>query len=362
MSTRAWLVQHRSLRWVVPAGVVGAIGLAAAGAFSASASTSLPPRTAAQLLADVESAKVSGFSGTVVSTASLGLPQIPSLSGSSTSETPLGLLSGSHTARVWYAGPTKQRVALVDPVGEYDVFRNGADMWQWSSSDRTATHTTLPANAASATVPQTLERPDQVAAQALAAIDPTTAVSVDENRPVADRKAYQLVLTPKAAGASRIGSVRIGVDAATKLPVEVRVFARGATSAAIDVKFTRLTVHVPDGDNFRFTPPKGATVKHASVADQHDGQPGGADRSAVAAPDGVRTVGTGWTTVVSGRVPSTSATSPEALQLLGGLTKVSGPWGSGRLFQSALVCALLTDDGRLYAGAVDPAVLYAAAK
>ena len=56
-----------------------------------------------------------------------------------------GLLSGSHTARVWYAGQTKQRLALLDSVGETDVFRNGTDVWTWNSSSKTATHTTLPA-------------------------------------------------------------------------------------------------------------------------------------------------------------------------------------------------------------------------
>jgi hypothetical protein len=40
---------------------------------------------------------------------------------------------------------------------------------------------------------------------------------------------------------------------------------------------------------------------------------------------------------------------------------VRGSWGSGKLLRSALVSALLTDDGRLVVGAVPPELLYAAA-
>ena len=43
------------------------------------------------------------------------------------------MLSGSHTARVWYAGPTKQRFALLGTLGETDVFHDGTDLWQWDS-------------------------------------------------------------------------------------------------------------------------------------------------------------------------------------------------------------------------------------
>ncbi len=40
------------------------------------------------------------------------------------------------------------------------------------------------------------------------------------------------------------------------------------------------------------------------------------------------------------------------------LPKVSGSWGSGHLLTSALFSALITDDGRVLAGAVAPEKLY----
>jgi hypothetical protein len=46
--------------------------------------------------------------------------------------------------------------------------------------------------------------------------------------------------------------------------------------------------------------------------------------------------------------------------LLGSAARVSGPWGSGQLIRTSLVNVLLTGD-TIYAGTVDPSVLYAAA-
>ncbi|MEP6598425.1 MAG: hypothetical protein ABJB98_03135 [Actinomycetota bacterium] len=354
MRARAIFLRHRSLRWVVPAGLVGAIALAAAGAFSASASTNLPPRSAAQLLADLESAKVDGLSGTIVSTADLGLPALPSIGGSSAGSSPIGLLSGSHTARIWCAGPTKQRVALLDAVGEFDLFHNGTDVWQWSSADKTATHTTLPASGAAMQPDPTTLTPDQLAKQALAAIGPTTVVTTDANRRVADRSAYELVLTPRDTS-SRIGSVKIAIDGEKKIPMGVRIYARGDTaSPALDVSFTRISFSVPDNDNFAWTPPKGAIVNRENPS---------AARPTAPRPDvhaAVQTFGTGWTTILQTRI-TPNPKDENNTQVLGALRAVSGTWGSGRLFESKLLTGLITDDGRVFVGAVDPQVLYAAA-
>ena len=47
--------------------------------------------------------------------------------------------------------------------------------------------------------------------------------------------------------------------------------------------------------------------------------------------------------------------------IVGSLPTVTGDWGSGHLLQSALVSVLITDDGRVLAGAVAPEQLYTAA-
>jgi len=59
--------------------------------------------------------------------------------------------------------------------------------------------------------------------------------------------------------------------------------------------------------------------------------------------------------------PGPGGESISAAQFLRNLPHVNGAWGSGRLLQSNVVSALLTDSGTLYVGAVTPKVLYAAA-
>jgi outer membrane lipoprotein-sorting protein len=333
-------------RWGLPVGVVAVVAVLGSGVLSAGASPSLPTLTPAQLLAAVENVDVDGFSGQVVENASLGLPQLPDLGGSSSTTSMVSLLSGSHTARVWYAGPDKQRFALLGTLGETDIFHDGTDLWQWDSDSLTAVHTTLPESAAGqlpTPVHTSTLTPDQLAQRAIAAIDPSTVVTVDQTRRIAGRSAYDLVLAPRDQS-SRIGSVHIGIDAQTKLPLAVQVFPRGdAANAAIDISFSSIDFAVPPDSEFAFTPPKSAKVTQQSWDDVTDGtnssDPGHRDVAGsvkTAANDSARVFGSGW-------------------------TPVQGTWGTGRLFTSKLISALIVDNGSIYVGAVDPSVLYQAA-
>src|SRR5215475_11635176 len=127
-------------RWLAPAVVVLAVsGTAGAAALTAEATPPLPPKSAAQLLVDLQNAKVSGLSGTVVQTADLGLPALPHTAGTTDLSR---LVSGSNTVRIWYAGPNKVRLALLGVLGESDVIRNGRDLWTWSSDHNSYTHNT----------------------------------------------------------------------------------------------------------------------------------------------------------------------------------------------------------------------------
>jgi outer membrane lipoprotein-sorting protein len=253
-------------------------------------------------------------------------------------------LSGSHTIRVWYGSPTQQRIALLNTFGELDLFRNGDSLWQWNSDTRTAVHRSLPTGVGLFRTPSELPSlsPDQAAQQIMAMVQPSTTVTTDRTAVVAGRSAYTLVLTPKQSG-SRIQQVRISVDGATLVPLGVQVYVRDTARPVLDVSFTRFDVTVPSEDNFDWTPPPGATIQR--VPAQTSLLPG------LTLPAGrpvVSTVGSGWTSVlkVTG-LPSQSALakqSPQAAGLLGLLPAV-----------------LVTDDGRAFLGAVDPAVLYAAA-
>ena len=363
----------RLLRWSAPVAAAAVVAVAASGVLTAEADPPLPPKTAAQLLADLQGARVDGLSGTVVQDSELGLPTLPDVGSGRGGASLTSLLTGSHTLRVWYAGETRQRLALLGQLGESDVVRNGRDAWLWSSESNTATHYRLPESAAAAGRPTPLPSPltpQEAAEKALAAIDPTTSVSTDGTRPVAGRAAYELVLKPRD-GRSLVGQVRLAVDAQTSVPLRVQVFGRASDAGpAFSIGFTKVSFEVPGDDQFRFSPPPGAKVTEGTlpeseskseyeprVPDKHR-VPGSAGSTGSAA----RTVGQGWTTVVVVRGVGPTTGQDGALgAFLERLPRVSGSWGSGRLVTSKLVSALLTDDGRLLVGAVPPQLLYEAA-
>ncbi|MBW4705708.1 sigma-E factor regulatory protein RseB domain-containing protein [Micromonospora sp. RL09-050-HVF-A] len=390
------LKNRSTLRWLVPlaAAVTVVGGGAAIGTFAANAEPALPPRSAAQLLVDLQTARLDGLSGTVVQRADLGLPKLVGLAGGDAA-----LLSGTHTLRVWYSGPDRQRVALLDTLGERDVIRSGRDVWTWDSKANTATHRTLPEStgrAAEGALPVT---PKEAAERALAAVDPSTLVTTGRSATVAGRDAYELVLTPRDQ-ASLVHQVRIAIDATEHVPLRFEVLANGADQPAFEMAFTQVDYRRPDADQFTFNPPPGVKVTEAtgdlpgaeagskdgarskdragSKADAHR-KAGAAAKPGAGDDAGLRTVGTGWTTVLvartdaadAARTPVGDAAKPgpadgpgaaQALDMLNGLPKVSGDWGSGRLFAGKLFSVLLTDDGRVLAGAVTPERLYQAAR
>jgi outer membrane lipoprotein-sorting protein len=357
----------RRARWAVPVGALVVTGAVMAGSLmsAAQAAPVLPPRTPAQLLAAVAQGQAPALTGTVVETASLGLPALPD-TGDPTSIA--SLLTGSHTIQVWYASPQRYRLAVPQSLSETDVVRNGSKVWLWQSTLNTVTEFTVPATAAPSPQPplQPSLTPQQAAQLALALAGPTTTVSVDSNVIVAGQPAYELVLAPKDSR-SLIGQVRIAIDASNSVPLRLQVFARGAASPAISVGFTAISFGAPSAADTSFTPPAGAQVTTANPGSGGGQGPQGGD---------VTTIGSGWLTVLD--MPSAgllsgspvppaqqsqgSAESAAAMQaLLGSATHVHGAWGTGRLLRTSLVSVLITSGGTMFVGAVQPSVLYAAA-
>jgi hypothetical protein len=259
----------RHARWAVPVVAVVAAGAVVAGTAAAGAQTapSLPARTPAQLLASLSQGAGPGpMTATVAETANLGLPSMP---GQVNELSPFSLLSGTHAFQIWAGGPGQLRIAEPVQLGESDLRLNGRAAWLWNSKTQTATHLLLPARTKHTRLPMrqragAAPTPLAAARQVLAAIGPTTAVSVQRNVVVAGRAAYQLAVAPKSSG-SLIGRVTIAVDAAGHFPLRVQVFARGGTSPAFQIGFTALTLGKPAASNFTFTPPSGAKVKTVKV-------------------------------------------------------------------------------------------------
>lgn len=338
----------------MPVGVLCIAGLAATSFFRATASSdSLPRTTPAALIAAVQDSAVAGYSGTVVSHLSIGLPDLPTVADSGEDMSFTSLLSGSHTLQVWYGGDDKQRIALLGATEETDLFHDGRDVWQWSSSDHLALHATLPAerrDEPEAALPSASASltPTQLGRRLLAALDPSTKVRMSRNHTVADRSAYELVLTPRTSE-TKIGSVHIEVDGATKMPLGVQVFPRGSSSAAVDVAFTSIHFGTQSDRNFRFQPPPNATVREAKLPDQSGGH------------HMLKRTGSGWTTVLVMRSEPADVSKFGKGLLRKATQPVSGSWGRGRLLDDELVSVLITGNGHVYLGAVQPTELYAAA-
>jgi hypothetical protein len=359
----------RRARWAVPVGALVITGSVLAGSLitAAQAVPGLPARTPAQLLAQVAGSSAPPLTGTVVETASFGLPSLP---GTENPTSVSWLLTGSHTVRVWYAGPQHFRLAVPAPLSETDLIRDGRTAWLWQSTANSVTEFSLPAHQAAPPAVPALT-PQQAAQQVLAAVGPTTSVSVASNVTVAGQAAYELVLAPKDAG-SLVGQVQIAIDGSNGVPLRLQVFARGASSPAFTVGYTTVRFAAPAPADVSFTPPASATITRVNAS----GGPAGDH----AAP-GVGVTGSGWLTVLelpssaltalpggpggSGGPVSVNDTAGDSAAVIGALlasaTPVHGAWGAGRLLRTSLVSVLTTDAGRTYVGAVQPSVLYAAA-
>ena len=225
------------------------------------------------------------------------------------------------------------------------------------------------------------------AQKALAAIDPSTAVTIDRTAYVAGRSSYQVLLTPKDSR-SLIGSVRIALDSATSMPLRVQVFAAGAANPAIQVGFTDVHFGAPNASVFDFVKPAGTTVKPMSNPLTGDlraqaalppgmkaMRQGAKAKLAAGAADATKTdtatkvIGSGWTAVVESSMPTLSAPAglPKApagsgpvhvrSNLNGLLNQLSTPVAGGRVITSALLTVLITDDGRVLVGPVSTAAL-----
>jgi outer membrane lipoprotein-sorting protein len=348
------LKNSRAVRWAVPVGAVALVGAAIGTApviAAAQDDPSLPPKTAAELLvAASQAGQLSHpLSGTIVENSSLGLPSMP---GDDDGGSLISLLSGSHTARIWYADPRHARLAQINPGSEVDYIRNGADTWEWSSTKNTATHGTVDEKRQQRQpMPKASLTPQQAADRALAMVGKTTTVRVDPTGRVAGRDVYELVLSPKDAR-SLVGQVRVALDGKTFVPLRVQVYPKGSASPAAQVGFTSVTYTRPAAANFAFKPPPGAKVV------QRSGQATAAHRPGLGKQALPRKIGDDWTTVVQLNMPKDATKGGMANSLRQAMTPVPG----GRVLRTKLFSVLLTDDGRLFAGAVTPDVLTQAAR
>ncbi|RZU16992.1 sigma-E factor regulatory protein RseB domain-containing protein [Streptomyces sp. BK239] len=395
--------RRKAVRYVVPVTVVGVaaatIGLVPA--LADSGDPDLPKITAQQLIQKIAASDVQQLSGTVKITTDLGLPDLGGLEsgllsgaagkkGDASSADPSAklteLAAGTHTLRVAADGPDRQKLSLLENAAEYSVIHNGKDVWGYDSASNQVYHSTSEEGRdGHEAAPGT---PEDFADEALKAVDDTTSVTVDGTVRVAGRDAYKLLVKPKQSG-STVGAISVAVDAKTGLPLKFTLTPAAGGAAVVDVGFTQVTFARPAASTFDFTPPKGAKVTEgdedgpAGLGDKAPGQPGKAPGHEGGRPglpgkapeeglgrdlDGLNVLGEGWTSIATfdtGGEGVPSGKSPEAGAFGGFLDsfgdKVTGKFGSGTVFSTRLINALVTDDGKVYVGAVTKDALVKAA-
>ncbi|MCX3285697.1 DUF2092 domain-containing protein [Streptomyces sp. NEAU-H22] len=388
--------RRKAARYVVPVTVIGVaaatIGLVPA--LADSGDPDLPKITAQQLIEKIAKSDVQQLSGTVKISTDLGLPNLGGLEsgllsgaagqgegGSSADPTAklTELASGTHTLRVAADGPDRQKLSLLENAAEYSIIHNGKDVWGYDSKSNEVYHGTSSKSPERGKDQQPPAMPKDFAEEALKAVDDTTSVTVDGTAQVAGRDAYKLVVEPKQSG-STVGAISVAVDAKTGMPLKFTLTPASGGAAVIDVGFTKVDFARPAASTFDFTPPKGAKVTEEKDAGQGSEKAagkafgkGGAREHAPKAGedfgkglDGMKTIGEGWNAIATFDTGGEGVPSGKGGGEFGGFIdslgdKVHGKFGSGTVFSTRLVNALVTDDGKVYAGLVTKDALVKAA-
>ncbi|MDT8911517.1 outer membrane lipoprotein carrier protein LolA [Amycolatopsis sp. PS_44_ISF1] len=331
---------------------------------TAGAAPALPAVSAESLVQSVLTAKPGAFDGTVSVSNNLGLPSLGSAIPGA------GALNVD-SAHVFSDGAGKSKLALAQGSSQETIIHDGTTVWDYNSKNNTATKTTIPAGVAAkpgaGVDAGKMSDPAGAATELLAKVRESSTVSVDGTATVADRPAYELVLTPKPAERTLLREIRVAVDSQTRMPLRVSVLSNGTTTPALELAFSDIEFTPQAASEFAFTPPQGAKVteKTAEVGEQ-------AKAEAQQVRHDLKVVGDGWDTVVTGKLPAGSLTPKQTSgsaegrgvdpqKLLSRVAKpVNGTWGSGYLVTTKVGTAVLTDDGRFAAGAVPAQVLYEA--
>jgi outer membrane lipoprotein-sorting protein len=333
---------------------------------SADAAPVLPAVSAEDLVQSVATAKTPALAGTVKVTNNLGLPSLSALPGA-------GALN-LDSADVYNDGNGRSKLAIHQGSSQETIIHDGTTVWDYSSKNNTVTKFTVPAGTEmkdhQAMGTDKVSDPTTVATQLLAKVRETSTVAVDGTARVANRPAYELVLTPKPTERTLLREIRVAVDSETRLPLQLEVQINGSADPVLQIGFSEVNFAQQPASQFQFTAPKGAKVTEEQPKPDNVAK---AQGQLDQAQQDTKIVGDGWDTVLTGKIPADllagkqpasgkqqgKSLDPQALLTRLG-KPVSGTWGSGTVITTKVGTAVITSDGRFAAGAVPEQVLFEA--
>ncbi|MFE5791956.1 outer membrane lipoprotein carrier protein LolA [Streptomyces sp. NPDC056503] len=384
--------QRKASRYVVPVAVAGVaaatIGLVPA--LAASGDPDLPEITAQQLVEKIAASDTQTLSGTFRISTDLGLPAFDGLLGGLAGSGEGGegtadpaaqltkLVSGTHTLKIAADGPERQKLTLLDGKEQYSLVHDGDEVWAYDSRSNRVFHEKGVEDGGEAPRKEIPADPKALADEVLKAAGDTTSITVGGTAKVAGRDAYRLVVEPKQQG-STVESITIAVDAATGTPLKFTLASTSGGKPVVDAGFTKVDFGRPAASEFDFTVPKGAEVTEGDQVEKDHGKApedlekafgdfglGDLGGAGAAGKNGPEVIGEGWTAIAAfdsgAPAPKTEEAPKEAQGFLDSLgDEVSGKFGTGTVFKTKIVNALMTDDGKVYVGAVTPQALVDAA-
>lgn len=401
---------------VAPATVVA---LSIAVPMQANAEIDLPDKTASEILQMMNTEPDMSFSGRVTKVSNLGLPPIgnmpdvsesmveemeenmpegmeefiPRVTESSVVTDLLEIISGTHEARIYVDGPDKLKVQILDPMSERSITVNGDTVWFYDDDKLAAQYMTVDVaeleakaeefeneNSAEieqkiAELPFDINNPAEVADYVLAEASEYSDITVGVDQNVAGRAAYELIATPLAAETT-VDYVSVAVDAETGMALNVKIMAKGQVEPAMEIGFTSIDYSTPDASIFEFNPSSDVTVTEMEMPEEFtiDGEtytkeelqaeleskkPTEAEyeelKAQYEAMENKPVVyENGWASVVEMTLTDEMPVEMFDSELFSGMTEqVDG----GQVISTSLVNVLITDDGRVLAGAVTTAYL-----
>jgi outer membrane lipoprotein-sorting protein len=376
------------------------------------AAADLADKSAAEILAMINTDPKIALSGQIIKKADLGLPPmnlVPDISQSmvdsmrerlpaemadfipeASIEGELALIleffAGTHKANIYMDGPRKVRLQVLDLLSERNFIRNGEELWFYDAAKSRAIRGEIDLveeeaaqnqmidwfNKNSAEFAFDITSPISVAQYFLDQAGPSTTFTVEEDLNIAGRDAYQISLLPKTSG-SLVEKVNFAIDAENGIPLSVSVKAVNQESLAFEIAFQTISFQRPDGKNFDFQPPAGTQVVEApslkspspeelpaelkelkSLAQKKWGDAPSlpADFQAQVEAELEKAKEAGWAAVAqlpAELAPNEFAAELQQNRLYKELTrKVAG----GRVFSTALFNIYFADSGAIFAGAV----------